>query len=39
VGAAGLSVAVKKGVLVEAHVARGGQDADQGWGVGLRVGF
>jgi hypothetical protein len=39
VGAAGISVAVKKGVLVEAHVARGGQDADQGWGVGLRVGF
>jgi hypothetical protein len=38
-GAAGVSVAVKKGVLVEAHVARGGQNADRGWGAGLRVGF
>jgi hypothetical protein len=39
VGTAGVSVAVKKGVLIEAHAARGGQDADRGWGAGLRVGF
>jgi F plasmid transfer operon, TraF, protein len=39
VGAAGISVAVKRGVLIEAHAARGGQDADRGWGAGLRVGF
>jgi hypothetical protein len=38
-GAAGISVAVKKGVLVEAHIVRGGGDADRGWGAGLRLGF
>jgi hypothetical protein len=37
--AAGVSVGVRSGVLIEAHVTRGGQDADRSWGVGLRVGF
>ena len=39
VGAGGVSVAVKRGVLVEAYAAGGGQDADRGWGAGVRVGF
>ncbi len=36
---AGISLGVRAGVFLEGHAARGGRDADRGWGLGLRVGF
>ncbi len=36
---AGISVAVRSALYVDAHVVRGGTAADQGWGLGLRVSF
>lgn len=35
----GLSVAVRAGLFVEAHLVRGGAADDRGWGVGVRVSF
>ena len=39
VATAGASVLVRRGMYVEAQVARGGADAERGWGVGARVTF
>jgi hypothetical protein len=36
---AGVSVAVKPGMYVEAHAARGGTADDRGWGTGARITF
>ena len=36
---AGLSVAVRSGLFVEAHGVRGGGDDERGWGVSARVSF
>jgi hypothetical protein len=38
-GSAGVSLGVRSGIFLEAHVVRGGTDADRGWGVGMRAGF
>jgi hypothetical protein len=35
----GLSVAVRAGLFVDAHLVRGGAADDRGWGVGVRVSF
>lgn len=39
VATAGASVAVKSGLYLEGHAARGGDADDQGWGIGARVTF
>jgi hypothetical protein len=36
---AGMSVAVRAGLFVDAHVVRGGTIDDRGWGLGVRVSF
>lgn len=36
---AGISLGLSAGLLLEAHIVRGGQEADRGWGVGARAGF
>jgi hypothetical protein len=38
-GTAGLSVAVRPGVFVDAHAVRGGSSDDEGWGLAARVSF
>jgi hypothetical protein len=35
----GVSVAVRSGLYLEAHVVRGGSDDDRGWGAAARVSF
>jgi hypothetical protein len=35
----GISVAARSGLFIEAHGVRGGDDDEQGWGVGARVSF
>jgi hypothetical protein len=39
VATAGASVLVRTGLYVEGQVARGGSDAERGWGVGARMTF
>lgn len=36
---AGISLGVRASTVVEAHIVRGRQDGDRGWGVGVRAGF
>jgi hypothetical protein len=36
---AGISLGLTPSLLLEAHVVRGGQDADRGWGIGVRTGY